>query len=370
MTNTGTETIKYSELKAVILRFLNYFISQYKLILYITLITSALGLLYGKLQPSTFKATATFIVEDKSGKGGGGLSGLASQFGIDVGGLTGGGAGLFDGDNILEIIKSRSIIEKVLLTKMEEPSSLKVQTIADYYIQINNLAPAFESKNITTKSLNFASLTDGAKHTIQQDSILYILYSRINKNLNVEKKSKKSTIITLEVVSGDQVFSKTFAEDLLKQTSDLYIDIKTGNLSRSIDKIQQKTDSLLNIINNISNKTSKLIVPVMEDLVNENAAMKFQKENYRNKFTYNNTTPIEQTTRERTVAYTMYAEMAKNLETLKLSLINQTPVIQVLDTPKYPMFDQRTPARYFLLIGVAVGIVLSFFYALYKYTSN
>ena len=370
MTNTGTETIKYSELKAVILRFLNYFISQYKLILYITLITSALGLLYGKLQPSTFKATATFIVEDKSGKGGGGLSGLASQFGIDVGGLTGGGAGLFDGDNILEIIKSRSIIEKVLLTKMEEPSSLKVQTIADYYIQINNLAPAFESKNITTKSLNFASLTDGAKHTIQQDSILYILYSRINKNLNVEKKSKKTTIITLEVVSGDQVFSKTFAEELLKQTSDLYIDIKTGNLSRSIDKIQQKTDSLLNIINNISNKTSKLIVPVMEDLVNENAAMKFQKENYRNKFTYNNTTPIEQTTRERTVAYTMYAEMAKNLETLKLSLINQTPVIQVLDTPKYPMFDQRTPARYFLLIGLAVGIVLSFFYALYKYTSN
>ena len=370
MTNTGTETIKYSELKAVIQRFLNYFISQYKIILFITLITSALGLLYGKIQPSTYKATATFIVEDKSGKGGGGLSGLASQFGIDVGGLTGGGAGLFDGDNILEIIKSRSIIEKVLLTKMEEPSSLKVQTIADYYIQINNLAPAFESKNITTKSLNFASLTDGAKHTIEQDSILYILYSRINKNLNVEKKSKKSTIITLEVVSGDQVFSKTFAEDLLKQTSDLYIDIKTGNLSRSIDKIQQKTDSLLNIINNISNKTSKLIVPVMEDLVNENAAMKFQKENYRNKFTYNNTTPIEQTTRERTVAYTMYAEMAKNLETLKLSLINQTPVIQVLDTPKYPMFDQRTPARYFLLIGFAVGIVLSFFYALYKYTSN
>jgi uncharacterized protein involved in exopolysaccharide biosynthesis len=370
MTNTGPQTIKYAELKAVILRFLNYFISQYKLILYITLITSALGLLYGKLQPSTFKATATFIVEDKSGKGGGGLSGLASQFGIDVGGLTGGGAGLFDGDNILEIIKSRAIIEKVLLTKMEETASSKGQTIADYYIQIENLGAKFDRKNINTKVLNFAGLSEGAIHTIIQDSVLYVLYNRIYKDLNVEKKNKKSTIITLEVVSGDQVFSKIFAEELLKQTSDLYIDIKTGNLSRSIDKIQQKTDSLLNIINNISNKTSKLIVPVIEDLVNENAAMKYRKENYRNKFTYNNTTPIEQTTRERTVAYTMYAEMAKNLETLKLSLINQTPVIQVLDTPKYPMFDQRTTAWYFLLIGFAVGFVLSFFYALYKYTSN
>ena len=245
-----------------------------------------------------------------------------------------------------------------------------ISSIADYYIQINNLGPAFESKNVTNKSLNFAGLTEGVKHSLVQDSILYILYSGINKNLNVEKKNKKSTILTLEVVSGDQVFSKIFAEELLKQTSDLYIDIKTGNLSRSINKIQLKTDSLLNIINSISNKSSKLIVPVMEELVNENAALKFQKENYRNKFTYNNSTPIEQTTRERTVAYTMYAEMAKNLETLKLSLINQTPVIQVLDTPKYPLFDQRTPARYFLLIGFAVGIVLSFFYALYKYTSN
>jgi uncharacterized protein involved in exopolysaccharide biosynthesis len=341
MTNTGTETIKYSELKAVVQRFTKYFISQYKIIFLVTIITSALGLLYGKLQPSTYKATSTFIVEDKSGKGGGGLSGLASQFGIDVGGLTGGGAGLFDGDNILEIIKSRAIIEKVLLTKMEEPASSKGQTIADYYIQINDLASAFESKNITTKSLNFAGLTEGAKHTIQQDSILYILYSRINKNINVEKKSKKSTIITLEVVSGDQVFSKVFAEQVLKQTSDLYVDIKTGNLSRSIDRIQQKADSLQRSLSNI----------------------------YQNSFQINSSR-TELSNRDKTFSSTLYAEVVKNLETLKLSLINQTPVIQVLDTPKFPLFDQRTPARYSLMIGFAIGFVLSFFYALYKYTSN
>ena len=341
MTNTGTETIKYAELKAVIQRFTKYFISQYKIIFLVTIIASALGLLYGKMQPSTYKATSTFIVEDKSGKGGGGLSGLASQFGIDVGGLTGGGAGLFDGDNILEIIKSRAIIEKVLLTKMEEPAYSKGQTIADYYIQINDLASAFESKNINVKSLNFAGLTEGAKHTVQQDSILYILYSRINKNLNVEKKNKKSTIITLEVISGDQVFSKVFAEQVLKQTSDLYIDIKTGNLSRSIDRIQQKADSLQRSLSNI----------------------------YQNSFQINSSR-TELSNRDKTFSSTLYAEVVKNLETLKLSLINQTPVIQVLDTPKFPLFDQRTPARYSLMIGFAIGFVLSFFYALYKYTSN
>jgi uncharacterized protein involved in exopolysaccharide biosynthesis len=356
MTNTGTETIKYSELKAVVQRFTKYFISQYKIIFLVTIITSALVLLYGKMQPSTYKATSTFIVEDKSGKGGGGLSGLASQFGIDVGGLTGGGAGLFDGDNILEIIKSRSIIEKVLLTKMEEPSSLKGQTIADYYIQINDLASALESKNINVKSLYFAGLSEGAKHTVQQDSILYILFSRINKDISVEKKNKKSTIITLEVVSGDQVFSKIFTEELLKQTSDLYIDIKTGNLSRSINKIQQKADSLQNSLTGIYQKSFQ--AENATKLYNVNSSLRI------------NTSQTEIAARDKTVSSTLYGEVVKNLETLKLSLINQTPVIQVLDTPKYPMFDQRTPAWYFLLIGIAVGIVLSFFYALYKYTSN
>jgi uncharacterized protein involved in exopolysaccharide biosynthesis len=356
MTSTGPQTIKYSELKVVLLRFLNYFISQYKIILYITLITSALGLLYGKLQPSTFKATATFIVEDKSGKGGGGLSGLASQFGIDVGGLTGGGAGLFDGDNILEIIKSRAIIEKVLLTKMEEPSSSKGQTIADYYIKIENLGTKFERKNINVKSLNFASLTEGSKHSVVQDSVLYVLYNRIYKDLNVEKKSKKSTIITLEVVSGDQMFSKIFTEELLKQTSDLYIDIKTGNLSRSIDRIQQKADSLQNSLRGIYQKSFQ--AENATKLYNVNSSLRI------------NTSQTEIATRDKTVSSTLYAEVVKNLETLKLSLINQTPVIQVLDSPKFPLFDQRTPILYFLLIGLASGIVLSFFYALYKYTSN
>jgi uncharacterized protein involved in exopolysaccharide biosynthesis len=370
MANTGPQTIKYPELKEIIKRFVSYFIGQWKLIAIITIITSSIGLIYGKLQPSSYKATATFIVEDKSGSRGGGLSGLASQFGIDVGGLTGGGAGLFDGDNILEIMKSRAIIEKVLLSKIEEDIPQKGQTIADYYLTISGMDKSLASKNITAKTLNFAALEEDSKHTLIQDSVLYLMYGAVNNGLNVEKKNKKSSIITLEVSSSDQVFSKIFEERLMKQTSDLYIDIKTGNLSRSIEKIQFKTDSLQSMINNIASKSSKLNVPVVEQLINENPSRKLQKENFVNKFTYTNLIPIEQTSRDRTVAYTMYAEMVKNLETLKLSLINQMPVIQVLDAPKFPLFDQRTPARYFMLIGFAVGFVISLFYALYKYTEK
>jgi hypothetical protein len=239
-------------------------------------------------------------------------------------------------------MKSRAIIEKVLLSKIEEDIPQNGQTIADYYLIISGMDKSLASKNITAKTLNFAALEEDSKHTLIQDSVLYLIYSAINKNLNVEKKNKKSSIITLEVSSSDQVFSKIFEERLMKQTSDLYIDIKTGNLSRSIEKIQRKADSLQYTLNSTTDRRNYINLSI----------------------------PNEGITRDKNVTSALYGEVVKNLETMKLTLINQTPVIQILDAPKFPLFNQRTPARYFLLIGFAIGFVISLFYALYKYTEN
>ena len=355
MSNTPQQTIKYPELKVLVGQFFKYALSQYKLFLIVCTVTAALGLVYGKLQPHTYKATSTFIVEDKSGSRGGGLSGLASQFGIDVGGLTGGGAGLFDGDNILEILKSRAIIEKVLLTKIQEDIPQKNTTLAEFYLSFSALGDKLNSKDISIKSLNFSSIDEKSKHSLIQDSVLYLIYKELDKGIIVEKKNKKSTIITLEASSSNPIFAKIFSENLLKKTSDMYIDIKTGNLSRSIERIQRKADSLESSLTGIYKKSFEIDNTLK--LLNANTGIKL------------NTSSSEAATRDKTVSNTLYGEVVKNLETLKLSLINQTPVIQVIDAAKYPLFDQRTPARYFLLIGFAVGFVLSLFYIVFKYTS-
>ncbi len=355
MSNTPQQTIKYPELKVLVGQFFKYALSQYKLFLIVCTVTAALGLVYGKLQPHTYKATSTFIVEDKSGSRGGGLSGLASQFGIDVGGLTGGGAGLFDGDNILEILKSRAIIEKVLLTKIQEEIPQKNKTLAEFYLSFNSLGNKLNNKGINIKDLNFSSIDEKSKHSLIQDSVLYLIYTEIDKGIVVEKKNKKSTIITLEASSSNPIFAKIFSENLLKKTSDMYIDIKTGNLSRSIERIQRKADSLESSLTGIYKKSFEIDNSLK--LLNANTGIKL------------NTSSSEAATRDKTVSNTLYGEVVKNLETLKLSLINQTPVIQVIDAAKYPLFDQRTPARYFLLIGFAVGFVLSLFYIVFKYTS-
>ena len=354
MSNTETKAIRYAELVEIVNRFYRFLLSQYKIILLLTIIGSLIGLVYGKLQPSSYKAVTTFIVEDKSGSRGGGLSGLASQFGIDVGGLTGGGAGMFEGDNIFEIIKSRAIVEKVLLSTIEEEIPEKGQTVAAYYLNISGLNKTLASKNISIKDLKFETLAAQNTHSPMQDSVLYLLYNDIVKNIAVERKNKKSSIITLEYTSSNPTLSIIFEKKLLKQTSDLYIDIKTGNLSRSIEKIQRKADSLENNLTGIYKRSFE--VDNSLKLLNANTGIRL------------NTSSSEAATRDKTVSNTLYAEVVKNLETLKLSLINQMPVIQVLDAAKSPLFDQRTPARNFMMIGFLIGLGLSLFYCLYKYT--
>ena len=69
------------------------------------MIGGAIGFVYAWMQPVSYTAKTTFVVEDlKSGMGNlGSLASLAGQFGVDVGG---GGGGLIAGDNVLLYFKS------------------------------------------------------------------------------------------------------------------------------------------------------------------------------------------------------------------------------------------------------------------------
>jgi len=94
------------------------------------------------------------------------------------------------------------------------------------------------------------------------------------------------------------------------------------------------------------------------------------KENFSSKYTYKNIVPSEYVTRNRTVAFTLYGEVVKNLETLKISLVNQTPIIQVLDLPQFPLNNQKIRLYVTLLFGFFIGILISLGVILFMYTGN
>jgi uncharacterized protein involved in exopolysaccharide biosynthesis len=326
-----------SEAKAMV----SYWFGMRKLILIALFLVSAVVLLYSFLQKQQYEATTSFILEEKSATGGGGLSGLASQFGFDLGGLGAGGS-IFSGDNILDILRSRHIVEKVLLSKID--SSKGGQTLADLFIpQLRKNIPAVDYTNVVyPKPLNRL-----------QDSVLYLIYDKIvQKNLIVDRVNKKGSIIKVTVVSESELFSKIFSDRLVFETIKLYVDQKTSVSNRNIARLEARADSLLRVLNNKSYQSASL------QILDANTAFR------------STAVPVELSQREKSISFALFSEVVKNLEASRMSLASQTPIINILDTSKYPLLNRKKSI--WILLGVATAAVafLSFVIAFFFYPSK
>ncbi len=334
------KTIVLGDVIESIKRFFNYLRSQFVLIAICGLVGLVLPLIYRALQKPAYAASTTFILEEKSATGGG-LAGIASQVGLDLGSL-GSGSSLFTGDNILDIIKSRVIIEKVLLTPISGNSG---KTLADLYLEFSGMGEKLPAP------VSFAS--PSVTHTVYQDSVLYVMYDQIaKKNVSVDRLNKKGSIFKIVTVSQNQVFSKNFAERLLKETTTYYVNVKTSTAAANVKRLQARGDSLLRVLNAKSYNAASF------QILDPNVAFKSMS------------VPAEVSSRDKSIVFSIYAEVTKNLEMSRIALVSQTPVIQLLDVPKYPLMDDRKSYLFLGLVGFIAGIFAAIFLCLYLYTDK
>ena len=105
-------------LKDVILKLISIkqLLWQKKLkIIVFSVIFGLLGSVYAYFKKETYEAHLTFVIDESQESGGlGALSGMASQFGFNIGGAS---SGTFNQTNIQEIITSRRVVEEALLIR-------------------------------------------------------------------------------------------------------------------------------------------------------------------------------------------------------------------------------------------------------------
>ena len=197
ISNIDNDEISLKELIIKIKEWITFLKSKWKLIFIAGIIGASIGLTIALFEKPTYKAVLTFAMEEDKGSGVGGLSGalgLASSFGIDLGGAGGGGA--FAASNLAELMKSRLLVEKVLL----EPIIIngKTITLAEYYIQINELREGWDKKP-SLKNIQFLPNADRSTFTLQQDSILQQIHKSLidKEHLSIMQKDKKVTILSI-----------------------------------------------------------------------------------------------------------------------------------------------------------------------------
>jgi hypothetical protein len=323
---------------------LAYLKSKLKLIFFSMILGGLIGLIIAWLEKPAYKATLTFAMEED--KGGGGLNGalgLASSFGIDLGSNNGGGA--FTASNLTELMKSRLIVQKVLLSPIIMNG--KKITLVEYYIQINELRKKW--KNIPTlKNIEFLPEDDFSKYSLQQDSILEEIHKKLidKDHLSIMQKDKKVTILSIDVTSQDEKFSKIFCESIAKETSYFYIQTKSKKARINTDVLQKQVDS-------VRNELSKAITGVaaeVDNVYNLNPAL-----NIRGAASKKKQIDVQANT-------AILTNLAVQLELAKITLRKETPLIQLIDSPILPLTNEKIGFLKSFILGSFLNGFISVLY--------
>jgi uncharacterized protein involved in exopolysaccharide biosynthesis len=325
------EEISLKELLLKIREWWRFLMSKWVIILAFGIIGGILGFVYAFFKKPIYTATTTFVLESGDGSGLGQYAGLASMAGIDIGG---GGGGIFQGDNILELYKSRTMIEKTLLSKVKVND--KKELLIDQFIAFNKLRESWD-KNEDLKNINFDLNQKG--FTRLQDSILGVIVQDINLNyLNVAKADKKLSIIKVDVKAKDELFAKLFNEQIVKNVNDFYTQTKTKKSLENVIILEQKTDSVRAVMNGAIYSAAA----VADATPNLNPTRQIQR-----------VAPVQRSQFTLETNKIVLGELVKNLELGRLSLRKEMPLIQVIDIPVFPLEKKK--------LGKAKGIVLGGF---------
>ncbi|MES2544647.1 MAG: Wzz/FepE/Etk N-terminal domain-containing protein [Bacteroidota bacterium] len=313
-----------------------YLLSQWKIILLAGIIGAGLGLAYSFIKKPVYTATLSFALEDEKGGGLGGALGLASSFGIDLGG---GGGSIFTGSNLTELFKSRAMVEQTLMSPVVVDG--KTISLAEMYIQNQGWRDKWNDKP-RFAAIQFLPETKRTYFTRVHDSILGVMYQDLSKTgLSVAQKDKKIAIITIDVNSKNELFSKFFAEALVKQVSDFYVSTKSKKARMNMDILERQTDSIRGELNGAITGVA---------VANDNTFALNPAMNVRRAPSARRQVDVQANT-------AILTELVKQSELAKVTLRKETPLIQVIDKPILPLPKEKFGKTKGLVLG---GFIASF----------
>ena len=296
---------------------------------------SLTAVLINFFQDSRYKAELSFVVEDKQKSTPlSSVSGLASQFGFD---FFSSSNSTFSQANIMELLKSRGVISKTLLRSNNK--NLFIQN----YISMYNLDSDWKN-NKDLEGITFKNQID-----IKHDSIITMIWEKIiEDDISVEIKNDETDIIYLSFKSKEEKFAKLFSENLIDEMSSMYIEYQTKQSTNTIDFLQNRADSVFNELEKAEEEFAR-VKDINQRIIKASGRLKEL-----------------QLMRSVEVLSTMYLELVKNIEISKLTLLNQTPIIQVIDRPTLPLEDTKLSTFLVFFISFVLSFIISVFYFVFR----
>jgi hypothetical protein len=322
-----------------------FLLSKWKIIVLAAMIGAILGIGYSFIKKPVYTAALTFAIEDDKSGGTGGVLSLASQFGISLGSS---GGSIFEGTNLIELFKSRTMVEQALM----KPVFYEGDTIslAEMYIKNKKWRENWNKKPKFAK-IQFIPGTKRKYFTRVHDSILGVIYSDLSKNsLYVGQKDKKVSIITMEVSSANELFSKFFCENLAREVGQFYVTTKSKKARTNMEILSRQTDSIRQELNG----AIQGLASANDNTFNLNPALNIRR------------VPSAQKQVDVQANTAILTELVKQTELAKVTLRRETPLIQVLDRPILPLRIEKFGKLKGLIYGGFLAGFLAGFILIFK----
>ncbi len=155
----------------------------------------------------------------------------------------------------------------------------------------------------------------------------------------MEQKDKKVDIISIDLKSPDENFAKYFTEALAKEVSDFYIANKTQKARLNQAILEKQTDSVRRELNGAITGVAQ----ANDNTFGLNPALNIRR------------TPSARRQVDVQANTAILTELVKQTELAKVNLRRETPLIQVIDRPIFPLKIEK--------FGKAKGVVLGSFLA-------
>jgi hypothetical protein len=305
--------------------------TNWKLFVKCITVFGILGLVAGFLFQSN-KKQATYIIAAEE-EGPSGMEGLLAQFGLDAGGSNPGG--VFEGESLVQLFKIRSMIERALLSEVIYDNKRLV--IADLF-----WSDLRSSKNKIFEEVKFS--TDRGLQNNISDSAVYLLYKYVKKELlSVSRPDKKQSFVTVSCTHENPDYAMIFTKSLIDNVTDFYTETITKKARYNLDILRREVDSVQRVLND------NLIKDAQYTDLNINPLMQAGRINQ-------NRSKIDLQ-----ITVTLYGELIKSLKLAEVSLRKQTPLIQIIETPHYPLENSGLKWWHYLLSGIGLGLFIAFY---------
>ena len=338
--------ITFADIKLIVKDYCTYLWGKKWILVIAGFVGCVIGIIHAYIYKPTYTATYKFSIESKSG--GSGFSALSVLTGL------GSSSGTFSGDNLVELFRSRSMVEMALLKPIvidgDTMNLLEYKILADSSRlkcdEIKVKEDPSKPHIATICDVTFPYGQSRETFSREQDSILMgVAFGMMAKNIEIEKIDKKLSYAYFSVNSKDERFAKEFSSAMINTVFDFFLSSKRENVQKNIDKFQTRADSIRKELNK-----SLYAVAHYRDL-NMNPSK--------------NVLGVEQLKYQTDIQINTaaYSEIVKNIEVMKLDLAKSEPLIQEIDVPRYPLANDKkgkvnTGIKYGLVLGVLALFVL------------